>query len=110
MVGELLHPDPLHSFLNSMVFVPTTAAKLGNVVLHALNPLPLSNLYIRLQVPVPPPASVAPLTVRVCPAHTFALLGDFVAVGIIGSNTTIAVALPEVAVLQSVPDADTKHL
>ena len=44
-----------------------------------------------LQVPVPPPLSVTPVNVNVCPAHTVATLGDFVAVGAAGSATTVTV-------------------
>src|SRR5690349_17920044 len=78
------------------MLVPTTAAKLGNVVDQAdqLPPLLVLNLYSILQLN-PPPLSVTPVKVRVWPAQTVASTGDLVAVGAAGSATTVTVGVPD---------------
>ena len=40
--AAVVQPEPVEVLLDSIVFVPATAAKLGMVALHAVNPEPLS--------------------------------------------------------------------
>ena len=40
--SAVVHPVPVDVLLDSIVFVPTTAAKLGTVALQVVNPEPLS--------------------------------------------------------------------
>jgi len=83
-----------------MMFVfPATAAKLDGVVLQAEyeDPPFVEWRYCMVQVPVPPPLSTTSASDNVCPAHTSATSGDFVAVGLTGSGTTVTVITFEYA-------------
>src|SRR5947207_2984676 len=83
-----------------MVLVPTVAAKEGKVVDH--EPAPFT-WYSILQVPVPPPLSVTPVSVRVVPAQTVASVGDLVAVGAEGSATTVQLYVLTEEISQPLP-------
>ena len=104
--GDVLQSVPVAVRRLSIRLVPVTAAKLGIVVLHPLQEVPLSveYRYSSVIVPVPP---LAPLTVavRVVPAHTVASAGDLVKSLATGSSTTIQLILFMGDVLQSVPVA-----
>ncbi len=104
--GDVLQSVPVAVRRLSIRLVPVTAAKLGIVVLHTLQEVPLSveYRYSSVIVPVPP---LAPLTVAVrgLPAHTVASAGDLVKSLATGSSTTIQLILFTGDVLQSVPVA-----
>ena len=40
--AAVVHPEPVDVLLDSIMFVPATAVKLGSVALHAENPEPSS--------------------------------------------------------------------
>ena len=90
LLGDVVHPVPVAVLLLSIVFVPATAANDGTVVDHALHVVPplVVYLYSSAMVPVPPLPAVI-VTVRVCPAHNVARLGDFVIPGATGRATTV---------------------
>jgi hypothetical protein len=84
VIGET-HPRPVQLFLIRMVLDPTVAVMGVRVVENAAKLLE----YSMLHVPVPPPLSVTPVSVRVAPAQTVVIAGDCVAVGADGSGTTV---------------------
>ena len=72
-----------------MVLVPAVPAKGVRVLVHA----PPLWEYSIMQVPVPPPLSVTPVSVRVVPSQTVATSGDLVAVGAEGGVQVLVATL-----------------
>jgi hypothetical protein len=75
----------------SIRLVPVTAGKLGIVILHGLQTIPLSveYLYSSVLVPVPPLPGVVIDIVKAVPSHTVASVGFLAITGAMGSATTI---------------------
>ena len=97
--GEVVHPEPLQFCLIVIELVPIEAVIGDKVVLNA----PPLFEYSTLQVPVPPPLLVTPAKERDCPTQTDVTLGEGIAVGANGSETTDQEYVVEEEVLHPLP-------
>ena len=105
VAGEILQPDPVGLVLIQMLLLPTEAVIVGTVALKPDEPLTV--LYSKTCVPAPPLPKTGLVRVRLVPAHTVVVVGDWVAVGAAASALTVINSTVEVTDAQSVPSAPT---
>ena len=83
VLEESVHPEPVDVLCDSMMLVPVTAAKLGKLVPHndQLVPLFVEKRYSSCEDTAPLVPAVVTDMVNVVPAHTVASVGTFTITG-----------------------------
>jgi len=101
----VVHPEPVEVRRDSMMLVPAIAVKLGKLVPHddQIVPLSVEKRYSSCEDIAPPVPAVVTVMVTVCPAHTAVAFGLFAITGPTGTALTVQLTVFPEAVVHPEP-------